>query len=230
MIPPGDYSQEIEQVNEAHKALRSKIEALVRKAGGDRRIMYQTTMSDGGEVKISADAAPSFKEARLFPDRWALTRYCANILGPVECIAEVGVETGIYSAFMYDVFQPKRTMLLDVRFSNFVERNERPGMTKIEGWSSQTIQTLEPQSLSFAYIDGAHDFKTVSEDVEKILPKMKRGGIIQFNDYATFNLRYAMPYGVKSAVNRLINSRQVSVVGHGLCPMGFDDVAVRVAL
>jgi hypothetical protein len=119
-------------------------------------------------------------------------------------------------------------MLLDLKFNNFWESNERPGMVKLEGYSSTTIPQLEDGSLSYAYVDAAHDFKNVSDDIESVLPKMKRNGIIQFNDYATFNLRFAMPYGVKAAVNNLINSRRVSVVGHGLCPLGFDDVAVRV--
>lgn len=119
-------------------------------------------------------------------------------------------------------------ILVDVKFSNFRAENQRTGMEKYEGYSSAVIPTLDDNSLDFAYIDAAHDFANVSADIEAILPKMKRNGIIQFNDYATFNLRFALPYGVKAAVNNLINSRRVSVVGHGLCPLGFDDVAVRV--
>lgn len=123
---------------------------------------------------------------------------------------------------------PMKMLLLDLKFTYFQESNYRACMSKVEGFSSETLPTLEDDSISFAYIDAAHDFKHVSEDIENILPKMKKNGIIQFNDYATFNLRYAAPYGVKAAVNNLINSRRVSVVGHGLCPLGFDDVAVRV--
>lgn len=223
---------DIAKVNEAHRELRQCIENLVKNAGGNRRAVYETTMSDGGEVKLRKDVLEHFSEARLLPDRWALTEYCAKLLmsggQPINCLVEVGVETGVYSSFMVDLFRPQKAMLLDLKFNLFDVANERPCMRRLEGYSSDTISMLDDRSVSFAYIDGAHDCQTVSDDIEKILPKMKTGGIIQFNDYATFNLRFAAPYGVKAAVNRLINSGRVSVVGHGLCPLGFDDVAVRV--
>lgn len=223
---------EIEDVNQAHKALRAKVEALVKKAGGDRRSVYRTTLSDGGEVKLARDVEVMFRGARLFQDRWRLTEHCASMLqgahGEIDCIAEIGVETGIYSAFMVDTFQPKRILLVDKNPAQFRSEHKRPGMEWFEGYSTEMIPRFEDRSLMYAYIDGAHDCATVSDDIEKILPKMRQGGIIQFNDYATFNLRFAQPYGVKAAVNKLINSKRVSVVGHGLCPLGFDDVAVRV--
>jgi hypothetical protein len=221
----------IREVNESHKILRSKIEALVKKADGDRRIVYETTLSDGGEVKLSNDTTPLFEGARVFPNRWMLTEYCSKILsdqGPVDCIVEVGVETGIYSAFMADLFKPKKMQLIDTKYIYFAEDHNRECMTKLEGFSSEVIPKLENNSISYAYIDAAHDYKSVAADIESILPKMKKSGIMQFNDYATFNLRFAMPYGVKAAVNRLIMSKRVTVTGYGLCPLGFDDVAVRV--
>jgi hypothetical protein len=222
----------IQQVNDAHKVLRQKIESLVREAGGNRRIVYKTTLSDGGEVNLHDNVRRQFDGTRAFQDRWRLSEYCAEFLraehGHIDQITEVGVETGVYSAFLWDTFKPAAMTLLDVRFTLFKEAHQRPHMTRLEGYSSQTIPQLADASLMYAYIDAAHDFKNVSADIENILPKMRRGGIVQFNDYATFNLRFAMPYGVKAAVNNLINSGRVAVVGYGLCPLGFDDVAVRV--
>lgn len=227
-----DLNNEIAEVNAAHKVLMTKISALVKKAGGDRRAVYQTTMSDGGEVKLAREVEPLFKGARLFRDRWRLTEYCAALLkgehGTIDCIAEIGVESGVYASFMADTFHPKKMLLVDTKPAQFRSENQRPGMEWFEGYSGQMIPQFADRSVLYAYVDGAHDYAIVSDDIEKILPKMKPGGIVQFNDYATFNLRFAQPYGVKAAVNRLINSRRVSVVGHGLCPMGFDDVAVRV--
>jgi len=108
---PTDFDDEIEQVNESHKTLVTKINALARKAKGDRRIVYKTTMSDGGEVKLSKDVEDLFLDARLFQDRWRLTEHCARLLksngAPVDCIVEVGVETGVYSAFMPTYSTPK---------------------------------------------------------------------------------------------------------------------------
>lgn len=229
-----EFELEIQQVNAQHKILKDSVEALVRKADRNRRVVYGTTLSDGGEVKLSKDVEDLFADARLFQDRWKLTEHCAKLLKSenentaVDCIIEVGVETGVYSSFMADLFEPERMLLVDLKYTGFGPSNFREFMDKLEGYSSDILPTLEDNSIAYAYIDGAHDFKTVTEDIEKILPKMKRNGIIQFNDYATFNLRFALPYGVKAAVNNLINSRRVSVVGHGLCPLGFDDVAVRV--
>ncbi len=229
---PRQLDQEIEEVNQAHKALRAKVEALVRKAGGDRRSVYQTTLSDGGEVRLALEVQPLFKDARLFQDRWRLTEHCAAVLkaerGAIDCIAEIGVESGAYASFMADTFHPEKMLLVDTKPAQFRPENQRSGMEWFEGYSGQMIPKFRDGSVLYAYVDGAHDCATVSDDIEKLLPKMKSGGIVQFNDYATFNLRFAQPYGVKAAVNRLINSKRVSVVGHGLCPLGFDDVAVRV--
>jgi len=228
-----DLQHEIEQVNEAHRFLQDRISALVRRAGGDRAIVYQTSVSDGGEVLLSPDTAVHFDGARLFRNRSLLTEYCARYLKEeadlgTGLIIEVGVETGNYSAFLFDTLLPETMALFDLGFERFLAKNERLGMYKVRGDSTKTISTLDDQSVSFAYIDGAHDFETVSRDIENVLPKMKSGGIIQFNDYATYNLRHAAPYGVKAAVNNLINSGRVSVAGYALCPLGFDDIALSV--
>ena len=129
---------------------------------------------------------------------------------------------------MADLFKPTKMLLVDKTSSHFQDVNMRPCQEWLEGYSGEVIPQIAEKSLDYAYIDGAHDFMTVSDDIEKILPKMKDDGIIQFNDYTTFNLRFALPYGVKAAVDRLINTKRVAVVGLGLCPLGFDDIALQV--
>lgn len=222
----------IKTVNESQKKLRESIEILVQKAKGNRCIVYETAMSDGGHVNINDDVEYLFDGAKLFHSRKKLTMYCANYLRETgqnaSVIVEIGVDTGNYSAFLEEQFSPKEFVLIDMNFSRFQVQNHRSCMRRLQGYSAKSIPTLDDESVVFAYIDGGHEYATVSDDINKILPKMKKGGIIQFNDYATFNLRFGLPIGVRSAVNHLINSKKVNIVGLGLCPMGFDDIAVRL--
>lgn len=220
-------------VNQYHKLLRGCLDTLVRQAGVGRKVVYSTTLSDGGEVSLSQSTAPLFSDARLFFDRHQLTEHCADLVRNLHglsqrTVVEIGVETGAYSAFLADLFQPQALYLLDITFSKFVSSNSRGCMIRTPGASRDTIPLLADHSVSFAYVDGAHDYASIMQDIELLVPKMVYGGIMQFNDYTSFNLRHVLPYGTRAAVNTLINSQRVRVVGHSLSSLGLDDIAVLV--
>ena len=50
--------------------------------------------------------------------------------------------------------------------------------------SVEASKLYEDGSLDFIFIDGAHDYKSVKEDVEHWFPKLKIGGYISGDDYA----------------------------------------------
>ena len=45
------------------------------------------------------------------------------------------------------------------------------------------VQDFDDASLDFVYIDGAHDFKNVADDVSEWTKKVKIGGIVFGHDY-----------------------------------------------
>lgn len=51
-------------------------------------------------------------------------------------------------------------------------------------------------SLDFVFIDAAHDYESVKQDIEAWLPKVKKGGVIAGDDFSTWP-------GVAKAVNEI---------------------------
>jgi hypothetical protein len=62
-------------------------------------------------------------------------------------------------------------------------------MTSLEGAAQFFDNTLD-----FVFIDAAHDYQSVKEDIEAWYPKVKEGGVISGHDYAYWE-------GVKKAVD-----------------------------
>jgi len=56
------------------------------------------------------------------------------------------------------------------------------------------------RSLDFVFIDAAHDYESVRDDIRTWLPKVKRGGVIAGDDYSEHWK------GVQRAVNEFIHS------------------------
>ena len=53
----------------------------------------------------------------------------------------------------------------------------------LQGTSDVMIPRIEDTSIDFAYIDGDHSPEQVYKDATNILGKMKKGGIVLFDDY-----------------------------------------------
>lgn len=54
--------------------------------------------------------------------------------------------------------------------------------TMFGGDSFTRIAELEDNSVDFAFIDACHEYEFVKRDIETMLPKMKKGGIISGHD------------------------------------------------
>ena len=77
----------------------------------------------------------------------------------------------------------------------------------IRDYSSNAVKLFKDESLDFVFIDGAHDYSSVIEDINSWLPKVKNGGILGGHDYS---LRF---FGVIEAVNNTIGYDKISVRG-----------------
>ncbi len=62
-------------------------------------------------------------------------------------------------------------------------------------FSTKAAATIPNNSLDFVFIDGAHDYESVCEDISAWVPKIKKGGLIIGDDY------YEEFPGVIKAVN-----------------------------
>jgi hypothetical protein len=77
----------------------------------------------------------------------------------------------------------------------------------IVGFSHDIVNNYKDESLNFIYIDGAHDYDSVKQDVEDWYPKLKKYGIIAGHDYGQIQVKEAVnEYFKNEVVTRRINS------------------------
>src|SRR4030067_1273969 len=60
----------------------------------------------------------------------------------------------------------------------------------IKKFSMDAVKDFEDNSLDFVYIDGAHDFKNVADDVCEWTKKVRIGGIVYGNDFKRSKSNY----------------------------------------
>jgi predicted O-methyltransferase YrrM len=75
------------------------------------------------------------------------------------------IPNGLYNEFMNNI-QPIKSVINDIRMKSV-------GASKL----------YEDESLDFVFIDAAHDYVSVKEDIEHWFPKIKIGGYIAGDDY-----------------------------------------------
>jgi predicted O-methyltransferase YrrM len=69
-------------------------------------------------------------------------------------------------------------------------------IVKIKNSSVEAAKQFDDNSLDFVYIDAAHDYESVRQDILTWLPKVKKGGYIGGHDF-----RFDENIGVYEAVN-----------------------------
>jgi predicted O-methyltransferase YrrM len=65
----------------------------------------------------------------------------------------------------------------------FDETTKNYNVVKLKTTIDGALKYL-PQEIDFVYIDGDHSYNSVKNDIIKIIPKIKKGGIISGHDYA----------------------------------------------
>lgn len=168
-------------------------------------------------------------DARLFSHRGDLAHYCRSLLNrhPVYC--EIGVLNGDFTKLVVDVFAPAKTYLIDLIIRPMVT-TYFPGAIFLEGDSSTVIQKIPDETIDYLYVDGDHSYDGICKDIRASWPKVKPGGIIQFNDYCTWSPAEQTEYGVLNAVNALIEEMQPQIIGLSLDRSGYHDIAIRKPL
>jgi hypothetical protein len=197
---------------------------------------------------------PSFTErhlasARLFPSRNELVESFGCING---AIAEVGVALGDFSEFLIEKLKPS----LFVAFDNFEmdhwsniwgvpkdkafhglshiefyrkRFHDRPQVKIEPGDSRETLPRYADHFFDMIYIDANHTYEAVKADTEIAKRKIKHDGILMFNDYIMYDHNAHFAYGVVQAVNELVVAENWRVVGLGLNPQMYCDIAIKRA-
>lgn len=174
------------------------------------------------DVLTSEHIAP---EARIFASRAELV---ASIGYHVSRIAEVGVWKGEFSQALLDGCDPSELHLFEADSSRIPKKLlQDHRVTLHKGDSSTELGKVEEGYFDLIYIDADHSYEGVRKDADEAKVKIRRGGILVFNDYTLWSMLQMMPYGVIQNVNRLCVEEGFEVIAYSFQFQGYPDVAIR---
>ena len=108
--------------------------------------------------------------------------------------------------------------LANYSYSRAQERASKYGFKLIRAWSLDAVKEFEDNSLDFVFIDGNHDFRHVTEDVDEWSKKVRPGGIVSGHD---FFKNYHEGYGVREALPAWCDANRIKplfVMTKDKCP------------
>ena len=142
-------------------------------------------------------ARPPFK---INGRRWEDLPLLLNELGLVHGV-ELGVEQGKYSERLCQLIPDIKLYSIDA-WTAYASYREHVSQDKIDGFYRSTIERLAPYnvdvikafsmdavelfgdgSLDFVYIDGNHEFVSVTQDIAHWSKKVRKGGIVAGHDF-----------------------------------------------
>jgi hypothetical protein len=158
-------------------------------------------------------------------------------------IAEVGVEYGDFSQALIERFRPREFHAFDLfpmsdrdglphieYYRRRLASNGASAQVKIyEGDSSTQLAQRPDESYDLIYIDGDHTYEGVRKDAHVSLRKMKRHGLLVFNDYKMQDHLYNVAFGVVHVVNDLCVNHGFRMTHFALQNSMFCDVVLERA-
>ncbi len=185
--------------------------------------------------------------ARLFATRNDMVK---AFVKPGGVFTEVGVADGTFSAFLIENFKPSKFYALDLfdmdkhpmiwgrpsseLFDNlkqidFYKRRFQKYGNLVEvrqGFSAELLSAFPDETFDFIYIDAGHDYENVLKDTAAAVKKLKKDGLLIFNDYTILDVFSLEGYGVVQAVNELLVGGEWKVSGFALQHHMFCDIAL----
>jgi len=189
------------------------------------------------------------RHAGLYANRYELVKSMKFLRGGI--IAEIGVARGDFSEFLIETLRPELFVGFDIfRMHEYPENWGIPseilfdGKTHLEFYrdrfnnkGAQVLIEVGPSAVKLAeypdehfdmiYIDADHAYDGVKQDAQVASQKLKRNGVLIFNDYIMFDHFGNVPYGVVQAVNEMVVQEGWHVTGFALAPHMFCDIAIQ---
>jgi hypothetical protein len=168
----------------------------------------------------------ALQNVTVFPNRNMIVKFFSKIIeNPI--VAELGTYRGEWAEFLLKQFRPNELHLFDLDFSLIrgVVASAKP-VHLHAGDSSTMLLRMPEQYFDVIYIDGDHSYEGVKRDIKASILKLKKDGLLMFNDYTVWSPVSAIPYGVVRAVNDLAHTGW-KFVAIGLNPNGYWDVALK---
>jgi predicted O-methyltransferase YrrM len=192
----------------------------------------------------------NLRNARLFANREDMLAELGQSAKGGK-IAEVGVGTGDFSAYILNALAPAEFIGFDTFNLHELEvlwgqstrelfdggthldyyKNrfrEHTQVVKTErGCSHETMVKYPDRYFDLIYIDAGHSYEPVKNDAALASKRLADNGLIIFNDYIMFDHILRCHYGVVPVVNEMIINDGWCVVGFSLQQHMFCDIAIQ---
>lgn len=124
-------------------------------------------------------------------------RRMAEVLHVLDCFAAPPEDPHLKKA-LQTIYKPEE------RFLDNMKKHGAHNITLIaaDSQSEKAWDTL-PGTLRFAHIDGDHSYEGAKNDIERVLERLSKGGVVAVDDYHDRN----WDWGVKRAVDELLMPR-----------------------
>jgi hypothetical protein len=80
---------------------------------------------------------------------------------------------------------------------NFLLKKFGNSINILSGYSDQILQEINLKEIDFVFLDGGHSYDTVKKDLQILISKLDKNGVIVCDDYDVAH------YGVKQAVDEV---------------------------
>jgi predicted O-methyltransferase YrrM len=169
------------------------------------------------------------RQCRVVPDRAELLTTCLPKHGVV---AELGTDHGDFAAMIWQVSRPTELHIIDITLAKF--RREAlasaiaQGAVRLhESDSVEALRRFPDGYFDWIDIDADHSYDGVTRDIDAAKRKVKRDGLLVFNDYIFWSHREFMACGVVRAVNEFCLAEEWELLYLALHPEMYADVVLR---
>jgi predicted O-methyltransferase YrrM len=142
-------------------------------------------------------------------------------------VAELGSFQGDSARTILEDAEPRELHLIDRDFSKLQRDFPSDDVVRLhEGDSASTLGAFPDEHFDWIYIDADHSYAGVKRDIDEAKRKVKRDGLLVFDDYVFFSPTELIPYGVIQAVHELCIDDDWAFRYFVLAGRGFCQVAV----
>lgn len=187
-------------------------------------------------------SAKHLKNCQFAADRYVALKNLPNN----GVIAEVGVLGGDLSDWFLKNLEPSEIHLIDLyNCADFPGKNRfkkkeherfiherfddeiRQGRVKVKkGYSWNVLGSYPKNTFDIIYIDAAHDYESVKQDLEQSSRVIKEDGYIVMNDYIMYDHLAKSKYGVVQATNEFCVQHDWGFLYFAFHPNLFCDVVL----
>jgi predicted O-methyltransferase YrrM len=100
--------------------------------------------------------------------------------------------------------------------NSVADLKEYPNWTYLQGASGEVLRSLNEKGFDCVLHDGSHEWRTVFNDLRKVIPLMKKDGLIMIHDTEHPKINYHLLFAVRLALIFVRHEFVTLPYGHGL--------------